>query len=153
MADDRASQPAGTQGETPEPLALFEAWFEKARTSETGDPTAMALATVDGQGRPSSRMVLLKGADARGFVFYTNLDSRKGQDLLARPWAALLFYWKSLGRQVRVEGAVERVSTAEALSAIAQRARNCARASARIPDALVGLHVSNRAQHRRRVVG
>ncbi|MDB5721537.1 MAG: pdxH [Alphaproteobacteria bacterium] len=106
-----------------DPNALFEEWLAEARLSEPNDPTAMALATVDSQGRPSVRMVLLKGHDERGFVFYTNLDSRKGADLAGNPAAALLFHWKSLRRQVRVEGPVERVSDAEADSYFASRAR------------------------------
>ena len=106
-----------------DPHALFEDWLAEARTSEPNDPTAMALATADAQGRPSVRMVLLKGHDARGFVFYSNLDSRKGGELAANPNAALLFHWKSLRRQVRVEGPVERVSDAEADAYFASRAR------------------------------
>ena len=106
-----------------DPHALFEEWLAEARTSEPNDPTAMALATADAQGRPSVRMVLLKGHDARGFVFYSNLDSRKGGELAANPNAALLFHWKSLRRQVRVEGPVERVSDAEADAYFASRAR------------------------------
>lgn len=97
-----------------DPLALFGEWLEAARASEPNDPNAMALATVGEDGMPSLRMVLLKGFDARGFVFYTNLESRKGRQLLATPKAALLFHWKSLRRQVRVEGPVESVSRAEA---------------------------------------
>ena len=106
-----------------DPHALFEEWLAEARTSEPNDPTAMALATADAQGRPSVRMVLLKGHDARGFVFYSNLDSRKGGELAANPNAALLFHWKSLRRQVRVEGPVEPVSDAEADAYFASRAR------------------------------
>lgn len=106
-----------------DPHALFEEWLAEARLSEPNDPTAMAVATADEAGRPSVRMVLLKGHDARGFVFYTNLDSRKGGELAANPRAALLFHWKSLRRQVRVEGAVEPVSDAEADAYFATRAR------------------------------
>ncbi len=97
-----------------DPFALFDAWFAEARASEPNDPEAMALATADADGRPSLRMVLLKGHDARGFVFYTNLDSRKGNDLAANANASLLFHWKSLRRQVRVRGPVEPVTPAEA---------------------------------------
>lgn len=96
-----------------DPFSLFAAWFADARGSEPVDPNAMTLATVDADGQPSARMVLLKDYDERGFVFYTNLESRKGRALIANPVAALLFYWKSLGRQVRIEGPVERVSAAE----------------------------------------
>jgi pyridoxamine 5'-phosphate oxidase len=106
-----------------EPFALFAAWFAEARKSEPADPNAMALATVDRDGLPNVRMVLLKDLDARGFVFYTNLESRKGEELLAHPKAALTFHWKSLTRQVRVRGLVERVSDAEADAYFATRPR------------------------------
>ena len=107
-----------------DPHALFDAWLADARETEPNDPVAMALATADGAGRPSVRMVLMKGHDARGFVFYTNLDSRKGAELDANPNAALLFHWKSLRRQVRIEGPVEPVSAAEADAYFATRARD-----------------------------
>ncbi len=107
-----------------DPLALFDAWFAEARASEPNDPDAVALATADAGGRPAVRMVLLKGHDARGFVFYTNEQSRKGDDLAANPQAALLFHWKSLRRQVRIEGAVSRVSEAEADAYFATRGRD-----------------------------
>jgi pyridoxamine 5'-phosphate oxidase len=106
-----------------DPHALFEEWLAEARLAEPNDPTAMALATADEAGRPSVRMVLLKGHDERGFVFYTNLDSRKGEELAANPRAALLFHWKSLRRQVRIEGPVEPVTDAEADAYFATRAR------------------------------
>jgi pyridoxamine 5'-phosphate oxidase len=109
--------------EANEPLALFSAWFEEARVTEPSDPNAMALATVDADGLPDVRMVLLKGLDERGFVFYTNLESRKGAELAANPKAALVFHWKSLARQVRVRGPVERVTDAEADAYFATRAR------------------------------
>src|ERR1700738_3503721 len=85
-----------------EPFSLFARWMAEAETHEPIDPNAMALATVDAQGAPNVRMILLKGADARGFVFYTNRESAKGLELAAAPSAALLFYWKSLKRQIRV---------------------------------------------------
>ncbi|TFI58023.1 pyridoxamine 5'-phosphate oxidase [Sphingomonas parva] len=107
-----------------DPHALFEEWLAEATLSEPNDPTAMALATATPDGLPSVRMVLLKGHDARGFTFYTNLDSRKGGELAANPNAALLFHWKSLRRQVRVEGAVERVADAEADAYFASRGRD-----------------------------
>lgn len=107
-----------------DPHGIFEEWLAEARLGEPNDPTAMALATADAEGRPSVRMVLLKGHDERGFVFYTNLDSRKGEELAANPSAALLFHWKSLRRQVRVEGSVEPVSAAEADSYFATRSRD-----------------------------
>jgi pyridoxamine 5'-phosphate oxidase len=106
-----------------DPLSLFAAWIGEAERGEPNDPEAMALATVDGDGAPSLRMVLLKGFDRRGFVFYTNLESRKGRELAANPRAALLFHWKSLRRQVRIEGSVTPVSDAEADAYFASRPR------------------------------
>ena len=106
-----------------EPIARFEAWMAEAAKSEPNDPNAVCLATCTKEGRPSARMVLLKGVDARGFVFYTNLESRKGGELLGNPFAALCFHWKTLQRSVRVEGPVERVSDAEADAYYASRAR------------------------------
>ena len=97
-----------------DPFALFEEWFAEARAAEVNDPDAMALATADREGRPSVRMVLLKGHGPDGFVFYTNLGSRKGGELAANPRAALAFHWKSLRRQVRIEGPVELVPDEEA---------------------------------------
>jgi pyridoxamine 5'-phosphate oxidase len=106
-----------------DPLALFDAWLADAAASEPNDPNAMALATADAAGRPSVRMVLLKGRSAEGFVFFTNLESRKGGQLAANPSAALCFHWKTLRRQVRVEGRVERISDAEADAYYASRPR------------------------------
>jgi pyridoxamine 5'-phosphate oxidase len=106
-----------------DPHALFAAWLAEAEGSEPNDPNAMALATVNAAGQPAVRMVLLKGHDARGFVFYTNLQSRKADDLRVNPRAALLFHWKSLRRQVRVEGPVSPVSDAEADAYFATRGR------------------------------
>lgn len=106
-----------------EPLSLFAAWMEEAAKTEPSDPNAMALATVDADGLPNVRMVLLKGFDKLGFVFYTNMASQKGRELDARPKTALLFHWKSLRRQVRVRGPVERVSAAEADAYFATRPR------------------------------
>jgi pyridoxamine 5'-phosphate oxidase len=97
-----------------EPLRLFAAWLGEATAAEPRDPTAMTLATVDADGLPNARMVLLKGVDERGFVFYTNMTSQKGRELDVHPQAALVFHWKSLNRQVRVRGIVERVTEAEA---------------------------------------
>ena len=107
-----------------DPLVLFDEWFAEARALEINDPEAMALATADATGQPSVRMVLLKGHGPDGFVFYTNAQSGKGEQLAANPRAALLFHWKSLRRQVRVEGRVERVSAAEADAYFASRARD-----------------------------
>ncbi|MDQ8758039.1 pyridoxamine 5'-phosphate oxidase [Sphingosinicella sp. LHD-64] len=106
-----------------DPHRLFDTWFAEARAAESNDPDGMALATADASGAPSVRMVLLKGHDARGFVFYTNWESRKGRELAANRQAALLFHWKSLRRQVRVEGQVEPVSEAEADAYFATRSR------------------------------
>jgi pyridoxamine 5'-phosphate oxidase len=119
---------AGDFAAAGEPFALFEAWFAEAQAHEPNDANAMALASVDAAGMPNVRMVLLKGIDAvdhpaRGFVFYTNLESAKGVELLASRKAALCFHWKSLRRQVRVRGDVSRASDAEADAYFATRAR------------------------------
>lgn len=106
-----------------DPISLFQAWFAEAKTRESADPTAMALASADASGAPSVRMVLLKAADARGYVFYTNTESRKGLELAANPRAALAMWWPVSNRQVRVEGVVERVDDAEADAYFASRAR------------------------------
>lgn len=97
-----------------DPLALFDAWFAEAQASEPNDANAMALATASAEARPSVRMVLLKGHGQDGFVFYTNAESRKGREIAANPHAALLFHWKSLRRQVRIEGPLTEVTSAEA---------------------------------------
>jgi len=107
-----------------DPLTLFDEWLAEAREIEINDPEAMALATADAQGRPSVRIVLLKGHGPDGFVFYTNQCSRKGEELAANPHAALLFYWKALRRQVRIEGPVSLVSCAEADAYFATRSRD-----------------------------
>ncbi|MFA7638942.1 MAG: pyridoxamine 5'-phosphate oxidase [Parvibaculum sp.] len=107
-----------------DPFSLFNEWMELARVKEPEDPNAMALATADGDGFPDVRMVLLKGVDEQGFVFYTNLESDKGEELKANPRAALCFHWKSLRRQIRVRGAVTPVSDAEADEYFASRARD-----------------------------
>jgi pyridoxamine 5'-phosphate oxidase len=109
--------------EADEPLRLFAAWFEEAVKGEPRDPTAMSLATVDAEGRPNVRMVLMNGFDERGFVFYTNVDSQKGRELDARGQAALLFHWKSMNRQVRLRGPVTRVAKEEADAYFATRPR------------------------------
>jgi pyridoxamine 5'-phosphate oxidase len=106
-----------------DPHALFAAWLAEAEAAEPNDPTAMTLATATPEGVPSARMVLLKGHDSRGFVFYSNAESRKGAELAANARAALLFHWKSLRRQVRIEGAVEPASAAEADAYFASRPR------------------------------
>lgn len=107
-----------------DPFALFDAWYAEARASEINDSNAMALATVDGDGQPSVRMVLLKGHGPDGFVFYTNQQGRKAADLAANPKAALLFHWKSLRRQIRIEGPVSTVTDAEADAYFATRSRD-----------------------------
>jgi len=106
-----------------DPIALFQAWLAEAHESEPNDPTAMTVATADAVGMPSARMVLLKHADDQGFVFYTNTESQKGTELDTNPRAALVFHWKSLRRQVRISGSVERVSDADADAYFATRAR------------------------------
>ena len=113
-----------SQAEESDPFTLFAAWLAEAQASEPEDPNAMALATADAAGRPSVRMVLLKAADARGFVFFTNLESDKGKQLAANPQAALCLHWKSLRRQVRVEGRVVPVSEGEADDYFQSRARD-----------------------------
>jgi pyridoxamine 5'-phosphate oxidase len=114
---------SGDFTEADAPLRLFAAWFEEASRAEPRDPTAMSLATVDADGRPNVRMVLMKGFDERGFVFYTNVDSQKGRELDGSPEGAMLFHWKSSNRQVRLRGPVARVDDAEADTYFASRAR------------------------------
>jgi pyridoxamine 5'-phosphate oxidase len=109
---------------TTDPFALFNDWFAEAQTSELNDPNGMAVATADANGRPSVRMVLLKGHGPEGFIFYTNQESRKAGDLAANPHAALLFHWKSLRRQVRIEGAVSVVADAVADAYFLTRGRD-----------------------------
>lgn len=113
----------------PDPLRQFEAWFAEARAAGLTAPEAMTLATSTPDGRPSARMVLLKAADERGFGFHTNYESRKGGELAANPRAALLFWWQPLGRQVRVEGDVERVPTEESESYFRSRPLGSRRAA------------------------
>jgi pyridoxamine 5'-phosphate oxidase len=119
-----------------DPFSLFEEWFLEARESEPNDPHAMALATVDDAGVPDVRMVLLNARDHRGFCFFTNFESRKAVQLLARPAAALLFHWKSLRRQVRIRGPVEMVDPGEADAYFATRAR----------VSQIGAHASRQSQ-------
>jgi pyridoxamine 5'-phosphate oxidase len=113
-----STDPAST-----DPFAWFHAWMTEAEANEPSDPNAMTVVTVGPGGKPSARIVLLKGVDPRGFVFYTNTHSRKGGELGANPLSSLLFYWKSLGRQIRIEGRVEAVTAAEADAYYATRAR------------------------------
>ena len=114
---DRGIPPAA------DPLALFAAWMADAEATEPNDPNAMTVATCTPDGRPSARIVLLKDYDAFGFVFYTNYEGRKGQELYANPYAALLFHWKTQQRQIRIEGPVTVVTDAEADAYYASRAR------------------------------
>jgi len=106
-----------------DPFSLFEEWYAEAEIGEKNDPHAMALATVDAAGMPDVRMVLMNARDHRGFVFFTNFESRKGEELLAQPRAALVFHWKSLRRQVRARGPVEVVEPGEADAYFATRSR------------------------------
>jgi pyridoxamine 5'-phosphate oxidase len=128
IADQMGCRAGGAKPKAPrrmtDPFALLDEWLEDARASELNDPNAMALATADSAGMPSVRMVLLKDHGPDGFVFYTNDESDKGAQLAANPKAALLLHWKSLRRQVRVEGAVERVSAAEADQYFSSRSRD-----------------------------
>jgi pyridoxamine 5'-phosphate oxidase len=121
---DHRSAPHYDARMTDDPFALFDTWFTEARASEPNDGNAMALATSTPDGRPSVRMVLLKGHGPDGFVFYTNLDSRKGGELAANAHVALLFHWKSLRRQIRIEGAVTPVDDATADAYFATRSRD-----------------------------
>jgi pyridoxamine 5'-phosphate oxidase len=113
----------GELAQRDDPLALFADWLKEAEESEPNDPTAMSLATVDAEGMPDVRMVLLKGFDEAGFVFYTNLESQKGSELAANPVAAICLHWKSLRRQIRVRGHVSPVTGEEADEYFASRAR------------------------------
>lgn len=107
-----------------DPITKFAAWFGQAQSAGIKEPTAMTLATATRDGVPSARIVLLKAYDARGFVFYTNLDSRKGQEITANPHAALVFYWSALDKQVRIEGSLSAVSAAESDAYFASRERH-----------------------------
>ena len=123
MTDPR-DRPLGEHDLDPDPLALFRRWFDTATAAGALEPEAVALATSTRDGRPSARMVLAKGVDERGFAFYTNYGSRKGDELEANPRAALLFHWPALGRQVRVEGSVERLPREESERYARNRSRD-----------------------------
>jgi pyridoxamine 5'-phosphate oxidase len=114
----------GGIGTKDDPFALFHAWLDEAQRSEPNDFNAMSIASVDGEGRPNVRMVLLKDAADGTFVFYTNYESAKGVELIGRPFAALCFHWKSLGKQVRVRGTVEKTSAAESDAYFATRPKD-----------------------------
>jgi pyridoxamine 5'-phosphate oxidase len=111
--DDNAQNSLREQDVDPDPIRQFVRWFDEATASDVSEPNAMTLATATADGRPSARVVLLRGIDERGFAFFTNYQSRKGRELDANPRAALVFFWRELERQVRVEGRVERVSAGE----------------------------------------
>ncbi|POR56020.1 pyridoxamine 5'-phosphate oxidase [Paraburkholderia eburnea] len=116
LADLRKNYSLGSLDATDvdaDPIRQFQTWFAQALDAQLPEPNAMTVATVDAEGRPAARILLIKGVDERGFVFFTNYDSRKGRELAARPHAALLFHWIELERQVRIEGRVEKTSDAE----------------------------------------
>ena len=124
LADLRKNYSRGALDATdvdPNPVNQFHTWFAQALDAKLPEPNAMTLATVDSQGRPSARIVLIKGADERGFVFFTNYDSRKGREIAANPAASLLFHWIELERQVRIEGRVEKTSDEESDAYYASR--------------------------------
>jgi pyridoxamine 5'-phosphate oxidase len=121
---DPRDRPLGEDDLDPDPLVLFRRWFDAATAAGTLEPEAVALATATPDGRPSARMVLAKGVDESGFAFYTNYGSRKGGELEANPRAALLFHWPALGRQVRVEGPVERLPREESERYARNRSRD-----------------------------
>jgi len=126
LADRRTSYERDTLEEAhaaPEPFAQFRTWLDEALAAPLKEPNAMTLATADAAGRPTARIVLLRGWDDRGFVFFTNYDSRKGQELAANPHASLLFFWDVLERQVRIDGDIERLSAAESDAYFARRPR------------------------------
>lgn len=123
MSDPASPRSERSTGPASDPIGLFREWLADATQREPNDPTAMAVATVSPEGQPSVRMVLLKGVDEQGFVFYTNLDSQKAHELSANPRASLLFHWKSLRRQVRIDGMVSAVSDADADAYFATRPR------------------------------
>ena len=118
---DLTAEPSVDFTQADDPVALFRLWLEEAARTEINDPEAMALCTIDEEGLPDARMMLCKGADKRGLLFYTNAESAKGRELAARPKAAALFYWKSLRRQARFRGAVEEIPDAEADAYFATR--------------------------------
>jgi pyridoxamine 5'-phosphate oxidase len=121
---DPRDRPLGEDDLDPDPLVLFRRWFDAVTAAGTLEPEAVALATATSDGRPSARMVLAKGVDERGFAFYTNYGSRKGEEIEANPRAALLFHWPALGRQVRVEGSVERLPREESERYARNRSRD-----------------------------
>jgi pyridoxamine 5'-phosphate oxidase len=123
LGDEYAGTPIDPATCDPDPIAEVQRWLDLAVDANLGTPNAMTLATIDERGRPAARIVLLKEIDARGFTFYTNYNSRKGHDLAAHPHAALVLFWEPMHRQVRIEGAIERVSAAESDAYFATRPR------------------------------
>ena len=123
LGDDYTGEPRDPATCDPDPIVEVRRWMTAAVDAQLGTPNAMTLATVDERGRPAARIVLLKELDARGFVFYTNYDSRKGRDLATHPFAALVMFWEPMHRQIRVEGAIERVTAAESDAYFASRPR------------------------------
>ena len=121
IGDDYAGDPLDPADCDPDPLVEVARWMQTAVDAKLSTPNAMTLATVDEHGRPAARIVLLKEIDARGFVFFTNYDSRKGRDLASHPWAALVLFWQPLHRQIRVEGAIERIAAQESDAYFATR--------------------------------
>jgi pyridoxamine 5'-phosphate oxidase len=124
MSEIGGPEDDGGIGAKDDPFALFHAWMDEARKAEPNDPNAMSIASVDGEGRPNVRMVLLKGAEDGSFVFFTNYESAKGVELIGQPHAALCFHWKSLGKQVRVRGTVAKVSAEESDAYFATRPKD-----------------------------
>jgi len=123
LGDDYDGAPIDPASCDPDPIVEVQRWLDLAIDANLGTPNAMTLATVDERGRPAARIVLLKEIDARGFTFYTNYDSRKGHDLAAHPHAALVLFWEPMHRQIRIEGAIERVSAAQSDAYFASRPR------------------------------
>jgi pyridoxamine 5'-phosphate oxidase len=121
LRSEYAGKPLDENAVDRDPFTQFKAWMDAAISAKVPEPTAMNVSTVDGRGRPAGRICLLKGVDARGFVFFTNYQSRKGRDLAAHPFASLTFFWKELERQVRIEGTVEKVSEEESQAYYASR--------------------------------
>ncbi|HTP75405.1 MAG TPA: pyridoxamine 5'-phosphate oxidase [Rhizomicrobium sp.] len=124
MSDIGGPVDDGGIGEKDDPFTLFHAWLEEAKASESGDHNAMSIASVDAEGRPNVRMVLLKGAENGSFVFFTNYESAKGVELIGQPNAALCFHWKSLRKQIRIRGTVEKTSAAESDAYFATRPKD-----------------------------
>jgi pyridoxamine 5'-phosphate oxidase len=142
LGDQYAGTPLDADDCDPDPIVEFRAWFQVAIDAGLPAVNAMTLATVDARGRPAARIVLLKEVDDRGFVFFTNYQSRKGNDLAANPYAALVFYWEPLHRQIRIEGSVERIAAAESDAYFKSRPRGSQLGAIASPQSQpVGKHV------------